>query len=654
LLKQSLAANLRYILKSLKTKNMYSNLAQLGVVLSILLGALVPLGLIWIKPLGESKFRKLLDNVILIQFILITFAFISLIYAYVNSDFSLYNVFRNSHQAIPLIYKFSGVWSNHEGSMILWIFLLSLVNFISTQHKLSDKNKIWISSIQIIITSSLLAYTILKSNPFVKITPIPEQGAGFNPLLQDIGLAIHPPILYIGYVTTIIAFTIVIAALIQKKLSSPMLEIMQKWTLISWCFLTLGVTLGGWWAYRELGWGGYWFWDPVENASILPWLTSTALIHSIYASRKLDTNYKWTILLSIFTFLLTVLTTFLVRSGIVTSVHSFANDTNRGVFILGLLFCYSVFSLGLFAIYGQHFNSYKNHNWLSRFGGINLANIFWVIATCVIVLSLIYPLLIEVYTGEKISIDRSFFEKSFIPLLIPIILLLALTLPSSWQKILPIHYLHFTYSLGPAALISVCFYYYSINTPSIISTIAFFSGALVVTRMGFWFYQRLASPITLKFYLIWGIHLATGLLAMNISFIETNSLEKLINMKESEQTQFVNFDIHYNKKENIAVNNYLAGRVVLDVEKHSKKIITLKPEIRYYPVEKTQTSEASIYHTFFYDLYAVISEVTKDADVIIKLYFKPIISWMWMIFGVLFICGMSLLSTQKSKKNAPN
>lgn len=633
---------------------MYSNLAQLGVVLSILLGALVPLGLIWLKPLGKSNFRKLLDNIILIQFILITFAFISLIYAYVTSDFSVYNVFRNSHQAIPFIYKFSGVWSNHEGSMLLWIFLLSLVSFISTQHKLSDKNKIWISSIQIIITSSLLLYTILKSNPFVKITPVPEQGAGFNPLLQDIGLAIHPPILYLGYVSTIIAFAFSITALINKKLSSSMLQIMQKWTLLSWSFLTLGVTLGGWWAYRELGWGGYWFWDPVENASILPWLTSTALIHSIYATKKLDTNYKWTILLALFTFLLTILTTFLVRSGIVTSVHSFASDANRGVFILGLLFCYSVFSLGLFAINGHHFNSKKEHNWLSRFGGINVANIFWVIATCIIILSLIYPLLVEVYTGERISIDRSFFEKSFIPFLIPILLLLALTLPSSWQKILPSHYLAFIYSLVPAILISICFYYYSINTPSIISTIAFFSGSLVMIRMGFWFYQRLSSPLTLKFYLIWGVHLAAGLLAMNIAFIETNSHEKLISMKEGEQTKFVNFDIYYNKKENIAVDNYLAGRVILDVEKHSQRITTLKPEIRYYPVEKTQTSEASIYHTYFYDLYTVISEVTKDADIVIKLYFKPIISWMWVICGVLFICGILLLLTQKKQKNAPN
>ena len=511
---------------------MYSSLAQLGLVLAILLGILVPLGLVWLKPIGVSYFRKLLDNIILAQFIFISFAFIALIYAYVISDFSLYNVFRNSHQAVPLIYKFSGVWSNHEGSMLLWLFLLSLVNFISTQHKLPDSSKIWIYSTQILVTSSLLCYTILKSNPFVKLAPIPLQGNGFNPLLQDIGLAIHPPILYMGYVSSIIAFAISISALMRKELSPDILQIMQKWTLFSWSFLTLGVALGGWWAYRELGWGGYWFWDPVENASILPWLTSTALVHSIYATKKLDTNYKWTILLALFTFLLAILTTFLVRSGIITSVHSFASDTNRGVFILGLLFCYSSIALGIFAARAHHLNSVKDNNWLSRFGGINLANIFWVIATCIILLSLIYPLLMEVYTGEQISIDRSFFEKTFIPVLIPILLLLALTLPTTWQKILPIHYRQFYYSLVPAALISIWLYCYSNQTPSLISGIAFFSGALVVSRMGFWFYQKLNSPMSFKFYLIWLVHLAAGLFAMNVAFIETNSQELLINLKD--------------------------------------------------------------------------------------------------------------------------
>ena len=630
---------------------MYANLAQLGLVLSILLALLVPLGFIWLKALSIIRFRKLLDNIILIQFISISFAFISLSYAYVVSDFSLLNVFNNSHVAIPLIFKFSGVWSNHEGSMILWLFILTSVNFISTQHKLYALDKIWVTSIQIVITASLISYTILKSNPFIKIIPAPLYGNGFNPLLQDVGLAIHPPILYIGYITSVIAFAIALTALIRKKLSSELLQIMQYWALFSWSFLTLGVALGSWWAYRELGWGGYWFWDPVENASLLPWLTSSALIHSIYASRKLSTNYKWTILLAIFTFLLSILATFLVRSGIVTSVHSFASDPNRGTFILALLVSYSSFALGLFAIKAHHLHSNTDNSWLSRLGGINIANIFWSIATFIILLSLLYPLVLEIYTGEQITIDKKFFEQSFIPVLLPILAFLALTLPSSWQKILPIHYRHFLYSLIPTGLITVCFYYFSSQKPNLISTVAFLTGALVVVRMCIWFKQRFSAPITLKFWAIWLVHLAAGLFVMTIAFIETNSQELLINIKEGEKIKFANFNIYYAKRESQAIDNYLVGKITLYLEKNNRELAILEPEIRYYPVEKSQTSEASIYHHYLYDLYAVISEITKDGLVGVKFYFKPLISWLWAICMLIFGCGMSLFCFHLKKPN---
>lgn len=628
---------------------MYANLAQLGLILSILIAFLIPLGFIWLNRLNKHSFAKILENIILFQCILISFAFISLSYAYISSDFSLYNVARNSHIAIPLIFKISGVWSNHEGSMLLWVFLLALVNYIFTNHKIPSSEKIWIYIVQIIITSSLLSYTILKSNPFIKIYPIPEQGNGFNPLLQDIGLAIHPPILYLGYITTLTAFAISISALMKHQLSSNLLNIMHKWCLFSWSFLSLGVGLGSWWAYRELGWGGYWFWDPVENASLLPWLTSTALIHSIYVTKKLNTNYKWTILLALFTFLLSILATFLVRSGVITSVHSFANDPNRGIFILKLLSGYALISLGIFAFKIHHFQSNKETNWLSRFGGINIANIFWVIATSLILLSLLYPLLTELYKGEQISIERSFFETTFIPILFPILLLLALTLPATWQNILPIHYKHFTYSFIISSAISIIFYCFSSRTPSLIVTGAFSLGCLVAIRMTFWFIQKMASPLSFKFYLIWLSHLTVGLFAINIAFTETNSQELLVNMHEGDKIQFIDFNINYIKKENQATLNYLAGSVVLNITKNNNEVATLTPQIRYYPVEKKQTSESSIYHNIYYDLYAVISEITENGDVSIKLYYKPLISWLWLVFGILFSCGILLLIKQKKE-----
>lgn len=633
---------------------MYSSFAQLGLVLSILLGCLVPFGFMWLRSLSLLHFKKLLSNIILIQFISITYAFIALSYAYLNSDFSLYNVYRNSHQAIPLIYKFSGVWSNHEGSMLLWLFLLSLVNLVFTQSKLPDRHKISVYSVQIIIISSLLAYTILKSNPFVKLTPVPLQGRGFNPLLQDIALAIHPPILYLGYVSSIIPFAISIAALANKELSPKMISLMQKWTGFSWSFLSLGVGLGAWWAYRELGWGGYWFWDPVENASILTWLSSIALIHSLYVTKKLDTNYRWTILLAILGFLLAVLTSFIVRSGIVTSVHSFASDSSRGSFILGLLFVYSSLSLVLFAVRGHYLSVVgANHSWLSRFGGINLSNIFWLISITIILVSLIYPLLLNVYNGEQISLEANFFRKTFIPVMIPILVLLALTLPATWQNITMLHYRQFVYSLLLALILTIGFYKYSNQSPCAIIILAFAAGALVSVRMCFWLYQRyISSPLKLKFYFIWLVHLAAGLFVMTIAFIEANSQELLLNLKEGESVKFNDFEVLYKRKENVALDNYLAGRVVLEVQKSNELIASLKPEIRYYPVEQSQTSEAAVYHNLFYDLYAVINEITEDANIVFKLYYKPVISWLWGIILLIFISGIVLICDFKKKKDA--
>ena len=634
---------------------MHANFAQLGLVLSILLSILAPFGFIWLKSISPAKFSKLLNNIILFQFISVSFAFFSLTYAYISSDFSLLNVFNNSHLAIPLIFKFSGVWSNHEGSMILWLFILGLANIFTTQHKLNSKDRIWISTSLIIITGSLISYTVLKSNPFIKLLPAPLQGQGFNPLLQDIGLAIHPPLLYIGYITTIVAFVIAITGLIRKKLSPELLDLMQKWSLFSWSFLTLGVMLGSWWAYRELGWGGYWFWDPVENASLLPWLTSTALIHSIYASKKLDTNYRWTMLLAILTFLLSILSTFLVRSGVITSVHSFANDPERGSFILGLLITYTATSLGLFAIRAHRLNSTIGHNWLSRFGGINISNILWIVATFTILLSLLYPLLLGITTGEQITVSGVFFEKSFIPLLLFILVIMAFALPTSWKAILPLHYRQFIYSILLSSILSGVFYYYS--TPSLVSGSAFFAGILVMIRMSFWYKQRLLSPTkpTIKFYAIWFVHLAAGLFAITLAILEANEKEALITMREGDKIEFAGFNLNYAKKESSAVENYLVGKIILYLEKDNKELAILTPEIRYYPVENKQTSESSVYHHYLYDFYVVISENTKGGLLSVRLYLKPLISWIWGICMLIFACGILLFTLHCRKKtNAHN
>jgi cytochrome c-type biogenesis protein CcmF len=628
--------------------NLSAHYANLGLIFSSLLGVLAFFAFIFLRPLSTRGLRNILESIILGQFFLSSFAFFKLIYAYITSDFLLSNVMQNSHQAVPLIYKITGVWGNHEGSMVLWLFLFSLFNLLSIQHKLSNKENIVVFTVEIILLSSLTAYTIITSNPFVIDLSLTKQGTGFNPLLQDVGLAIHPPILYIGFISSSIIYAFAISALFNGKISLKMLELMQKWSLFSWSFSTLGIFLGSWWAYRELGWGGYWFWDPVENASLLSWLMLTALIHSIYSTIKLKSNYKATFLLAIFAFLLSILSSFFVRSGIVTSVHSFAHSAERGLFILVLLTSYSMIALLLFASKIHKFDSKVKHKLLSRFGGINISNVIWVLGTLIILLSLIYPLVIQQYKGQQISLNEEFFQKSFIPILLLAFPILALTLPTTWKEILRVHYYDFFYSCIISILISACFYYY--NHPSIISLAAFMAGMLVIIRIIFWYIRRIGNNANLKFYAICLIHLLAGLFIVTISIIETNKQEILLEMHENDKIEFVGFNIHFIKKENAANENYLAGRIILSIIKDSKEISLMKPEVRYYPVEKIQTSESYIYHNYLYDLYAVISEITKDGHVIIKFYFKPLMQLLWLILTMIFICAIILLINKSFKR----
>lgn len=631
---------------------MYIFLAQLGLVFAVLLSLFIPFGIFWLKRFNIIAFNKMLDNVILVQFIFVSFAFFALAYGYITSDYSLVNVYQNSHVAMPLIYKVTALWGNHEGSMMLWVLLLSLANLIANNHLIEGKQRAYFSSLQIVILASLIAYVVIRSNPFLTQFPIPKQGSGFNPLLQDVGLVIHPPILYVGYISTFIAFAYAIVALLTKELSASFIKYIHIWTLFSWSFLTLGVSLGSWWAYRELGWGGYWFWDPVENASILPWLTSTALIHSLYVTKKLNTNYRWTILLSILTFLLSIFTTFLVRSGIVTSVHSFANDLSRGAFILSLLVIYTVFALGVFALRAHNLQNLQEKNaFFSRAGGIKLANILWSVATLIILLSLVYPLVMEMSGGAQVTVGREFFEKSFIPVLLFTLLIMSISLPASWQVVLPLHYRHFIYSASFALLSLGGFIYLSNTMPSFVCILAFYAGSLLVIRMIFWFISRLSTSLSYKFYLIWLVHLACGLFAVNLAIIETNSVENLLTLEKEKKINFAGFDIYYKSNENIALDNYLAGKVLLYVEKDNAEITILTPQVRYYPVENTQTSESSIYHGIFYDLYAVINEITKDGVIAVKFYFKPLLTWLWVIMGIIFICGILLFINMRKKFN---
>src|SRR5215510_6659937 len=370
------------------------------------------------------------------QLVFIGIAFTALTLAYVGSDFSVVNVFENSHSLKPLIYKISGVWGNHEGSMLLWVLILALfgalVALFGANLPLSLKANVL--SVQAWIAVAFILFILATSNPFLRLVPAPAEGRDLNPLLQDPGLAIHPPLLYVGYVGLSISFSFAIAALIEGRIDAAWARWVRPWTLLAWIFLTLGIAMGSYWAYYTLGWGGWWFWDPVENASFMPWLAATALLHSALVMEKRDALKIWTILLAILAFSLSLIGTFLVRSGVLTSVHAFANDPTRGVFILAILLLFIGGSLALFAWRAPLLKQGGLFAPISREGALVLNNLLLVTACATVFVGTLYPLALEAITGEKISVGGPFFNYTFVPLIVPLLIAVPFGPMLAWKR----------------------------------------------------------------------------------------------------------------------------------------------------------------------------------------------------------------------------
>ncbi|MBN9290187.1 MAG: heme lyase CcmF/NrfE family subunit, partial [Hyphomicrobium denitrificans] len=386
--------------------------------------------------LKDERMMRVAEPAAVSQFILLAIAFVALMHAYVTSDFSVANVAENSHSTKPLIYKMAGVWGNHEGSMLLWVLILALfgaaVALFGTN--LPPTLRARVLSVQASIAVAFLLFSILTSNPFLRLVPAPSDGRGLNPILQDPALAFHPPFLYTGYVGFSIAFSFAIAALIEGRIDAAWARWVRPWTLAAWMFLTIGISMGSWWAYYELGWGGWWFWDPVENASFMPWLAGTALLHSALVMEKREALKVWTVLLAILTFSLSLMGTFIVRSGVLTSVHSFAVDPARGVFILAILIFFTGGGLALFALRASEMQTGGVFQPISREGSLVLNNLLLVTATATVLVGTLYPMALEGLTGEKISVGPPFFNSTFGPLMIPLLLALPFGPMLAWKR----------------------------------------------------------------------------------------------------------------------------------------------------------------------------------------------------------------------------
>ena len=613
-------------------------LSQLGFY-SLILGLLLSLILLFVSYKNLIKKDNNLTNNIyyisFLQFFLVVQSFFCLIYSFIISDFSNETVYNNSHTTKPLFYKISGTWGNHEGSLLLWLLVLTLFIFLFLifSKKQPKKYRLLTLLFQQIIIIGFFLFVLFTSNPFNYLFPIPKEGLGLNPILQDPALAIHPPILYLGYVGSSIIFSSALSALICKNVNSIWAKHIKLWIFLSWIFLTLGIMIGSIWAYYELGGGGFWFWDPVENVSLMPWICLTALLHTIIVLEKRQVLKLWTLILSISTFAFSMTGTFLVRSGILNSVHTFANDPTRGLFILIFLFVLILLSLLILFLYqSENPNSQKKFFFLSKETSILVNNWFMMYFLSVIFIGTTYPIFLEVLTNEKISVGPPFYQKLIVPFLVPFLIFMAFGpnlkwIKNSFKKIKFKQIVPFLISIIIAYLIMV-----KTNPEYLFSTILFVSAFYLFFITSKDLIKKTNHP-SQKIS-----HFGFSLLVLAILLNSVFADEFSANMKIGDEVKFKNSFIKFKKIETYEKKNYKS--IVADFEiENKKKIINLNPEIRIYNQPKILTSEADIKLSFFSDKFLVMNLLKEDDFFNVRYQIKPFMIWIWISALLLALGG---------------
>ena len=596
------------------------------------------------------------DRAIFLQFFFILTAFFSLMFAYVVSDFSILNVYQNSHTAKPLLYKITGVWGNHEGSMLLWVLVLVSFGFLISKFdkRLDLPYKTLTLSFQSLITFIFLLFILLSSNPFIVISPTPVNGQDLNPLLQDPGLAFHPPNLYFGYVGLSIVFSFTMARFYKGSFDASWAKLIKPWVLLSWSFLTLGISLGSWWAYYELGWGGFWFWDPVENASLMPWLCATALLHSTLVLEKRNTLKKWTIFLAFLSFSFSLIGTFLVRSGIVTSVHAFASDPTRGVFILMICAFFIFSSFILLAKKADSIKEEKLISPISKEGAIIFNNLLMIALLLTIFIGTIYPIFLEIFTGDQISVGPPYFNLTSTLIMGPAILIMSFAPMLNWKKDDLFGLLsRLKTVLFLSLLVTFIFFYINFQGP-IIALVGIFLAAWLFFGTLFNFFERTNYLKKFKYlnkpYLGMTIaHLGFAIFIAGITGSTLWKVEKIKTLKVGEKVLLNNYSLNFDKIKKIRGKNYIGHEAEFNIYKKNKFIKTLKPQKRFYPVQEFPTTEAAIYSRGFSDIYIAMSEPV-DNSWIFRFHFSPLTPWIWIGSIMAFIGGILSFSNRMFKR----
>ena len=620
---------------------------------------------------GRADWMAVAGPAATVQLTAVAIAFFALMHAYIVSDFSVINVADNSHSAKPLIYRISGTWGNHEGSMLLWILILTLFGALVALfgRGLPKPLKARVLAVQAMIGTGFLAFTIFTSNPFLRMEA-PLDGRGLNPLLQDPGLAIHPPFLYLGYVGFSIVFSFAAAALIGGKVDAAWGRWVRPWTLAAWCGLTAGIALGSYWAYYELGWGGWWFWDPVENASLMPWLTGTALLHSAIVVEKRDALKSWTILLAIVTFALSLLGTFLVRSGVLTSVHAFAVDPARGVFILGLL-CLAVGgALALYAARAPKLSSGGLFAPVSREGALVFNNLFLASAAGTVLVGTLYPLILDAAGGGRVSVGPPFFNLTVVPLMVPLIAAVGVGPMLAWKRADLAGALARLKWVGLACVAGAMAIGYWVHGGPVLAVIGILLGlwvvcaaiAEIVERIGLGRLSPAESLGRLRGLPRSAIgmsvaHIGLGLTVLGITGVSAWSEEIIVRAKPGDTLEVAGYEITFDSHSVINGPNYQADQGVFTARRNGTGApITLISEKRWYPVARTVTTEVGLHTTPLGTLYINLGSagdpqaqgnVTPGTPWSVTAYYHPLIGWIWWGSGLLVLGGMVSLTDRR-------
>ena len=641
----------------------------LALALAIVQGVLPILGVsrgnvVWMQSAQSSAMG---------QVVFVGLAFAALMRSFVVSDFTVLNVVENSHSLKPMLFKIAGTWGSHEGSLLLWVLILAVfgAGVALFGSNIPAATKARVLSVQAWISVGFLSFLLFTSNPFERVFPPPANGNDLNPLLQDVGLAMHPPLLYFGYVGFSIVFSFAVAALLEGRVDAAWARWVRPWTLAAWMSLTAGIALGSWWAYYELGWGGWWFWDPVENVSFMPWLMGTALLHSAIVTEKRDAFKSWTILLAILTFSLSLLGTFIVRSGLLTSVHAFAVDPDRGLYILGLLGLSIGGSLALYAWRAPEMEGAGLFRPVSREAGLLLNNLILAAATGTVLFGTLYPLLLEALTGDKISVGPPFFNAAFVPMMLVLVLFMGIGPFLSWKRADiggVLQRVRFVALLCLAATLML--WYVQTGAPVL---------AYVAVAAALWLLFATLREWALRIKLFdaplsesarraralpraaHGMTLAhAGLAVVILGMVGSSAWksEEIAFVRPGDRIEIAGFEVLFEGLEKRRGPNYMADQGRLKVWRNGSYVTTLFPERRSYPVARSTTTESAIRSTLAGDLYASITEPASDTAAkggawTLRILYEPLVNLLWIGAGLLVLGGALSLSDRRLRVGAP-